>query len=288
MEISVQHHFAKINGIHLHYVSKGEGELVILLHGFPEFWYSWRHQIEFLSKDFKVVALDMRGYNESDKPRGVANYRSELLTSDVDQLIQHLGYEKANIIGHDWGGAVSWNFAHYYPHRVNRIAVLNCPHPWLFKKNFTFRQFLRSWYTFYFQIPWLPETLIRLLLKSFLRFAFQHYAKNKNAFTDADINRYAEALRKPYSIAAGIHYYRAANNRLNTRGMKPVKQIESPALLIWALNDHALDISMTKNHPPLFKNYFEIKFIPHCSHWVQNDRPDTVNEMLGEFLKTKF
>src|SRR5947209_1748008 len=125
----LQHRYATINGIRMHYVEQGSGPLVVLLHGFPEFWYSWRHQIEGLSGRFRVVAPDQRGYNLTEKPHGIAAYAMENLTADIAALIRHLGEQQAVIVGHDWGGGVAWAFAMQYPELTRRLIVMNCPHP---------------------------------------------------------------------------------------------------------------------------------------------------------------
>ncbi len=157
------HHFASVNGIRLHYVEAGTGPLVILLHGFPEFWYSWRHQLTALSEaGFRVVAPDQRGYNESDKPAGVSAYRIENLTADIAALVRHLGEPSAHIVGHDWGGVVAWHLPLHHPGLVRRLVILNAPHPALFVQALSRpAQLLRSWYIFFFQLPWLPEWALR-------------------------------------------------------------------------------------------------------------------------------
>src|SRR5262249_48210289 len=130
LETLWEHHYAEVNGVRFHYVVAGIGPLVILLHGFPEFWYSWRHQIPFLAqRGFRVLVPDLRGYNESDKPKGIANYRLELLVADVVGLIEHAGARSAVVVGHDWGGVLAWEVALRCPERVDRLAVLNAPHP---------------------------------------------------------------------------------------------------------------------------------------------------------------
>lgn len=204
-----QHGFAHVNGVRLHYVTQGEGKLLVLLHGFPEFWYSWRHQIPELAKHFKVVALDLRGYNESEKPVGVANYRVDTLTADVMGLIRAFGEEKAIIVGHDWGGGIAWAFAADYPQATEKLIVMNCPHPGPFQKHLrsNWRQLRRSWYMFFFQIPWLPEFGIRINARRFVDQAFRGMAIRKEAFPDEELKKYADAICKPGVATAAINYY---------------------------------------------------------------------------------
>jgi pimeloyl-ACP methyl ester carboxylesterase len=156
----VEHHYIHVNGIKMHYVKAGQGErLVLLLHGFPEFWYSWRNQIPALSEQFTVVAPDLRGYNETEKPSW--GYGIDVLVNDVISLIRELGYEKAIVVGHDWGGAIAWATAIAYPHRVERLIVLNCPHPSIFRKALRTNreQQGRSWYMGFFQLRFAPTTM---------------------------------------------------------------------------------------------------------------------------------
>src|SRR5712691_788716 len=160
-EPAISHHYANVNGIRLHYAESGSGdELVILLHGFPEFWYSWRHQLAALGKIYHVVAPDMRGYNLSDKPAQVKDYSVESLVEDVIGLIRHFGADKAAIVGHDWGAGVAWAVAQKYPERVSKLAVLQVPPAAVWRANMTLRQLLRSWYMFFFQLPRVPEWII--------------------------------------------------------------------------------------------------------------------------------
>jgi len=282
----MQHGFAHVNGVRLHYVTQGAGKLVILLHGFPEFWYSWRYQIPALAEHFKVVAPDLRGYNDSEKPAGVANYRIDLLTADVMGLIRAFGEEKAIIVGHDWGGGVAWTFAADYPQATERLIVLNCPHPGAFQQQLrsNFRQLRRSWYMFFFQIPWLPEWGIRLNRRRFVEQAFRGMAIRKEAFPDEDLQRYVEALEKPGALTAAINYYRAAFRETVRHGERQFAKITCLTLLIWGEEDIALGKELTYNMEPYFTDRFAIKYIPRCSHWVQQEQPELVNQYMWEFL----
>jgi pimeloyl-ACP methyl ester carboxylesterase len=282
----MQHGTAYVNNVRLHYVTQGEGKLVILLHGFPEFWYSWRHQIPALAEHFKVVAPDMRGYNDSEKPRGVANYRINVLTADVMGLIRAFGKEKAIIVGHDWGGGVAWAFAADYPQATERLIVMNCPHPAAFQKHLRSnrRQLRRSWYMFFFQLPWLPEWGIRLNRRRFVEQAFRGMAIRKEAFPDEELQHYVEALKKPGVLTSAINYYRAAFREFIRRGERPFAQITCPTLLIWGEEDIALGKELTYDMEPYFTDRFEIKYIPQCSHWVQQEQPELVNQYMLEFL----
>ena len=283
---SWQHDFVTVNGVRLHYVTQGEGQLVILLHGFPEFWYSWRHQIPVLAEHFKVMVPDLRGYNDSDKPDGVANYQIDILTSDVMELIRSFGQERAIIVGHDWGGGIAWTFAADYPQATERLIVMNCPHPTVFQKNLNanFRQLRRSWYMFFFQIPWLPEWSTRLNARRFVEQAFRGMAIRKEAFPDEELDRYVEAIQKPGALTAGINYYRAAFRERIRKGERKTDLIQCPSLLIWGEEDTALGKELTYGMEPYFTDGISIKYIPNCSHWVQQEQPELVNQYMLEFL----
>lgn len=277
-----------VGEVELHFVTQGGGPLVVLLHGFPEFWYSWRHQIPALAKRFKVVAPDMRGYNLSDKPEGVREYALDKLTGDVKGLIEAFGEKRAHVVGHDWGGAVAWSFAMAYPAFVDKLVVLNAPHPAAFIREITsdWRQVLKSWYMFYFQVPLLPELTLSAFDHYVLRRTFSSWAHDKRTFTEEDIDRLAGAAGQPGALTSGINYYRAMMRTVSLH--KPQKEhiakIESPTLLIWAMDDRALGLDLTYGLEKYFSDGFEVRYIPDCSHWVQQERPVLVNEMLESFL----
>src|ERR687894_743878 len=209
--LELTHRYADLGGVRLHYVEAGDGPLVLLLHGFPQFWYEWRHQIPALVEaGFRVVAADMRGYNLSDKPPGVRSYRVELLARDVERLILACGEQTAAVVGHDWGAIVAWIAAMRYPGRVGRLAILNVPHPARFLDGLLSPgQLLRSSYLFFFQIPRLPEAVIRAGDSALLRCVFRRDPVRPGALTTEDIERYVEAMARPGALTATLNYYRA-------------------------------------------------------------------------------
>ena len=158
----MQHEFVNVNGIRMHYVTMGNGPLIVFLHGFPEFWYSWRHQIPFFSKHFKVVVPDMRGYGETERPTKIDEYRIEKLVTDIVELIHSLGQEKATIVGHDWGGAIAWSIAMMAPGIVEKLIIMDAPHPAVFQKNAfrNYEQMKKSWYMFFFLLQNVPESML--------------------------------------------------------------------------------------------------------------------------------
>lgn len=278
------HRFAHVNGVRLHYVEAGDGPPVLLLHGFPEFWYSWRHQLPALAAaGFRVVAPDLRGYNQSDKPPGVESYRPELLVGDVVGLVEKFGSGPAVLVGHDWGGIIAWLVTMRRPDLVQKLVVLNAPHPATFATELRHaRQLLRSWYAFFFQLPWFPEAALRFQNFGLVRHSLRRGTAHPGAFSPDDVRRYREALARPGALTAAINYYRAAlrYRRETARMYRPVR---GPVLVIWGdrdphLNPHVLD-GLAAWAPET-----RVLRIPDASHWVQNDTPDAVNQAILSFL----
>jgi pimeloyl-ACP methyl ester carboxylesterase len=272
------------NGVRLHYVTQGEGPLMLMLHGFPEFWYSWRHQIPEFAQDYKVVALDQRGYNDSDKPTDLSAYRLSELVEDVRRVILGLGYQRCILVGHDWGGAVAWNVAYAYPELVERLIVLNLPHPAKFAAGLrTPQQLLRSWYIFFFQVPLLPELALQAFDYQLLADAFRNMAIDKTAITDADLTAYKQAAAKPGALTAMINYYRA--NILQPQLVsRDWGTLAVQTLLIWGEEDAALGKELTYGTEAYVPN-LTVRYIPQCSHWVQQEQPALVNRYIREFLR---
>jgi pimeloyl-ACP methyl ester carboxylesterase len=288
--IPIEHHFMEVNGIRMHYVAAGSGPLVVLLHGFPEFWWGWRKQIPVLARHFRVIAPDLRGYGQSDKPPQVKAYTMQQLRTDIQDLIRGLGQQKCRIVAHDWGGAIGWDLVIRKPEFVERIALLNIPHPALLNKALrkSPRQLLRSWYFFYFQLPWIPELGFRLMMRKLVKNTFQGWAHQPNAFTEEDLEMYRENMQRPGALRAMLNYYRAIfrNGRSSSQGIE--RPIEVPVRMIWGENDKALGKNLTTGTEEYMKGPFDIHYLPDCSHWVMSEYPDRVNELLLEFLQTDF
>ncbi|MGD2181377.1 alpha/beta fold hydrolase [Lusitaniella coriacea] len=280
---SWQHETITVNGLSLHYVTQGEGSLMLFLHGFPEFWYSWRYQIPEFAKSYKVVALDLRGYNESEKPQETEAYRMENLVRDVEGVIRGLGYESCTLVGHDWGGAIAWSFADEYPQMVDRLIVMNLPHPAKFAEALRNnpRQLLRSWYIFFFQLPWLPEFILSWNDYRAIADAFENMAIDKTAFTPADLEAYKNAAAKPGAATAMLNYYRNIFQGIVT--LRSWNILEMPTLMIWGEEDIALGKELTEGTEAYVKD-FQIRYIPQCSHWVQQEKPQLVNQYMWDFL----
>jgi pimeloyl-ACP methyl ester carboxylesterase len=279
------HHTLLVNGIRMHYVRAGAGErLVLLLHGFPEFWYSWRYQIPVLSERFTVVAPDLRGYNETDKPGW--GYELDVLASDVVGLIHELGYSRAIVAGHDWGGMIAWAAAIIYPHWIERLIVLNAPHPARFAEEIRRnpRQILRSWYILFFQLPLLPEALIRANDYTAIAQGLRSTAVRRDCFSDADIRAFKAAIARPGALTAALNYYRAAARQgLGWVPSGADLTVRVPTLIIWGEQDVALEKTLTYG-TERFVPDLRVRYLPHCSHWVQQECPDEVNQAMLAFL----
>jgi len=273
------------NGINLHVVMAGpaDGPLVLLLHGFPEFWYGWRRQIPALAAaGYHVWAPDQRGYNRSDKPAGVGAYAIETLAKDIVGLIEASGREQVYLVGHDWGAAVAWWVAGTYPERVKKLAILNVPHPSVMQRTVweDAEQRKKSWYIFFFQLPWLPEkslsdngytNAIRALKGS----------SRRGTFSDDDIAAYRQAWSQPGALTGMLNWYRAA---VRNQGMGvPLGRIRVPTLMIWGANDMALSRRMAQPSIDLCDDG-RLVFLEEASHWVQHEEPDAVNRLLLDFL----
>ncbi|MBW3622041.1 MAG: alpha/beta fold hydrolase [Armatimonadetes bacterium] len=280
------HREAVVNGVRLHYVEEGEGPTVVLLHGFPEFWYAWRHQIPALANaGFRVIAPDLRGYNLSEKPKGVRCYRHEALADDIAALIRHVGGGAAAVAGHDWGGFIAWYVPMRHPDLVNRLIVLNAPHPGVWFRDLPKpRQLLRSWYQFFFQLPWLPEATIRARDFALLRATLRHDPANPDAFSEEDVERYVEAMAQPGALTAAIHYYRAAMRRNPFQILREIRTIEVPALLIWGERDRYLGPWFTRGVERWVPN-LRVECLPEASHWVMADEPERVYDLITRFLR---
>ena len=290
---AVRHGYANVNGIRLHYAESGSGDnLVILLHGFPEFWYSWRYQLTALSENYHVVAPDMRGYNLSDKPSRVEDYRVEVLVEDVVGLIQHFGVEKAAIVAHDWGAGVAWAVAQRHPERVSKLAVLQVPPAAAWRANLTLKQLLRSWYMFFFQIPRLPEWLISRQDFRAIERTFEEKIGRKNSFSKEDVENYKNAARQPGALTAAINYYRANVfdrffPRKRDRDSEQSRgRIRVDTLFIYGEQDFAIIPATVRGIEKYIDGYYREVRIPDSGHWVQNEAAEEVNSALLEFLET--
>lgn len=273
-----------VNGVSLHVVEAGpeDGPLVILLHGFPEFWWGWRHQIEPLAaQGYHVIVPDMRGYNTSDIPEGIDAYRLETLTADVLALADSYGAERFRLVGHDWGGVIAWDLAASHPGRLERLVVINGPHPDLWRQVMMKRptQALRSTYAAFFQLPSLPEALLSAGRFRVMRAMLQNSAR-KGTFSPEVLDRYVEAWSHPGSLTAMLNYYRALRKR---RLPAEPGRIRVPTLILWGDNDVALETHVA--HAALEAcDDGRLDIIAGATHWVHHEEPDRINAAIDDFL----
>lgn len=273
----MRHRHVQTNGITLHCVESGEGPLVLLLHGFPEFWYGWRRQIPGLvDRGFRVVAPDLRGYGLSDRPQGVQPYRIAHLVRDVAGLIASLGEREAVVVGHDWGGIVGWYTAMLQPEVVRRLIVLNAPHPAAYARELRAMssQVWRSWYAGFHQLPWLPEAVWLAGDLALLRRVVAHGP----AVSPEEREAYAEAYSSPGAMTAALNYYRAAFRHRPPK----VMPIQAPTLLIWGERDPYLVTELTEGLDRWVAD-LRVQLLPHAGHWVQHEEPERVTDLIAEF-----
>jgi epoxide hydrolase 4 len=281
----LEHIYIHTNGIRLHTIQTGpiDGPVAILLHGFPEFWYAWRKQIEPLSRaGFRLIIPDQRGYNLSDKPSGIEAYRLENLATDVMGIIAWTGQQTVPLVGHDWGGIVAWWMAMHNPARLRNLAILNAPHPYAMRQALqrNLRQINSSLYALFFQIPRFPEAWIKnndcgLLVRTLLK------TSNPEAFTEEDIEYYREAWWQAGAMTAMLNWYRA-NFRYPPAFPLDIC-INIPTLLIWGAQDMALIENLAQSSIELCKNG-RLEMFKNATHWVQHEEYNLINEMLVGFL----
>jgi epoxide hydrolase 4 len=286
--MELEHSYIETNGIHLHVVQAGpkSGVPVILLHGFPEFWYGFRRQIAALVEaGCRVIVPDQRGYNLSDKPKGVKAYSMDELVMDVIGLIDALEYDKVNLVGHDWGAAVAWTAAIQHPERLQRLGILNVPHPAVMRRFLQrdLEQLRRSWYIFFFQLPWLPEAGMRANDWRGAERALRNSGKI-DTFTDEDIEKYKEAWSQPGAMTAMINWYRAAARY--PMSIPKDMRVTVPTLMMWGMKDFALSHRMARPSMDYCEEGNLILF-PDATHWVQLDAAEEVNHYVIDFLLDK-
>lgn len=268
----------------LHAVAAGpkNGPVALLLHGFPEFWYSWHQQIDPLAAaGFRVIVPDQRGYNLSSKPSGIKSYALSELVSDVIAIADQLGQERIFLAGHDWGAAVAWSVALFYPNRVAKLAILNVPHPSVMRRYLmkNRRQLRKSWYMFFFQLPWLPETF--LSTSNFRRgLASLAGSSRPGTFSADDFAQYRAAWSQPGALTSMIHWYRAA---FRHRTHFPDRTVRVPTRILWGVRDAFLMVEMAEESLKYCTQAELIPF-PDASHWLQHEEPVRVSQLLIEFF----
>jgi pimeloyl-ACP methyl ester carboxylesterase len=283
-KINLEHAMLDVGDVRLHVVQAGprDGKPVILLHGFPDFWAGWENQIAPLaSAGCRLILPDQRGYNLSDKPTGLSSYRLDALAKDVAGLMDALGYEKAALVGHDWGGVVAWAAAALYPLRIERLAVLDAPYPPVVFGSLLAqpRQLLKSSYMYFFQLPSLPEAALR-------RNNWQALAGNlrrtapPGAFSEEDLARYRQAWNQPGAMTAMLNWYRALFRR--PFGLPSRPHLPMPVLILWGSDDFALGRQLAERSRRVCA-HAEMVIFEGANHWIQREKALEVNQLLINF-----
>ena len=276
---------AAVNGIDIHYAESGTGKLVMLLHGFPEFWYAWRKQLQALEGTCHAVAVDMRGYNLSSKPKGNKPYRVSEVARDIVALADHFGAEKFSLAGHDWGGVIAWHIAATSPERLDKLVVINAPHPTIMKRELrnNSKQRRASAYIAFMRMPGAAvflsafnSRMLRPLLNRGLRYGY---------FDHDDVAAYLNAWSQPGAMRGSVAYYKAidlfSEFRSDRRGTLP--RITVPTLVIWGERDRYL---LTGNLDGLedFVEDLTIHRVPDASHWIIHEKPNAISHLLKNFV----
>jgi pimeloyl-ACP methyl ester carboxylesterase len=275
--------YAEVGDQRLHYVEAGEGPLVVLLHGFPEFWYGWRQQIKpLVDAGFRVVAPDTRGYNLSSKPDGVAAYDVALLAADIKGLIHERGAESAMLAGHDWGGSIAWTMAMNHPEVVDRLVILNAAHPRKLSQGLHHpAQLRRSWYFFFFALPDLPETVVHANNWHF----FRHFLHDAHPpLTPEQTERYVEAWSQPGASTGMINYYRSSVRANQKEAVAALRPIKARTLVIWGERDHYLGSDLAEPEHEDVPNLDRVERLADASHWVHHDEAERVTQLLIGFF----
>jgi pimeloyl-ACP methyl ester carboxylesterase len=281
--IELREGYAEVDDQSLHYVEAGEGPLVILLHGFPEFWFGWRSQIAPLAASgYRVVAADTRGYNLSSKPEDFKAYGVDELANDIQGLIRELGADSAHIVGHDWGGTIAWTLAMNHPEVVERLAILSAAHPRRLSEGLKNpNQLRKSWYFFFFATPGLPEEVVHLRDWHF----FRHFLHEANPpYTEEEFERYVEAWSQPGAAAGMINYYRASVRQSQKEALAKLRPLSAPTLVIWGEGDSYLGADLAEPDKDDVPNLDRVERLPDASHWVHHDEADRVNKLLTDFF----
>ena len=285
------HEFVEANGLRFHVATCGEGdELALCLHGFPECWYSWRYQLPHLANlGYRVWAPDLRGYGERAGPPRSRDYAIEILMTDVGALIDAAGAPRVLLLGHDWGGIIAWYFAMRRVRPLERLVIMNVPHPGAAAGAVGPREMLRRfWYALFFQIPWLPETLLGARECRAIGEIFRRCGANPDVFPEEVLSIYRRAAARPGNLKAMLDYYRALirGGGLYRQRALGHPAIEPPPLVVWGEDDIVLPKGSTYRTGEFVRD-LTLRYLPGVSHWVQQDAPESVNAMLEAWLGDK-
>lgn len=279
----MKNRFDHVNGITLHALQDGEEnkEIIVFLHGFPEFSYAWHKQITFFaSNGFHALAPDQRGYNLSSKPKGTKAYLIDNLVNDIALYIKRLTPNKIILVGHDWGGGVAWSVATKHPELLKKLVILNMPHLAVMKKHLrsNFKQMLKSWYAAFFQLPFLPEFFCRIggnrfLMRSLVR------TSNKGTFSKQDMALYRQAWQQPNALTSMLNWYRAFKYDV----LKKYPKVNVPTLIIWGRNDATLSAEMAQDSVEMC-NQGKLTMLNDATHWLHHEKPGEINQLILGFV----
>lgn len=274
------------NGLTFEVAEAGDGDhLALCLHGFPELNYSWRYQMPLLAKlGYRVWAPNQRGYSDGARPGAVGDYSADKIVADAAALFDASGAKKLTLVAHDWGGAIAWMFAINRVRPIERLVVMNLPHPMCFAAALKkWPQRRRSWYMAFFQLPWFPERMMLRGDAGGIRNAFRGMAVDKARFPDAVLDVYAKAAQRPGAMTAMINWYRAAARHRDRMALSNGGKVDVPTLIVWGEEDTALGLE-TLDGTDRYVADLTIRRLPRVSHWVQQEAPEAVNAILEEWL----
>ena len=295
MPVQPDHRYAELEGCRIHYVTRGEGKPIVFMHGFPQFWFLWRRQLEDLGTDHAVHALDMRGYNLSDKPQDVEAYRMRHLLGDLKGLVEELGIAPFTLVGHDWGGIVSWAFALKYPELLERFVIIDSPPPFTWNRDLRESPKQREAVNYMLELSKAspePEQMLAAGDFAMLDRMLERIGSSDARLTDEERAAYHEAWAQPGALTGGLNYYRAAQmgEQVAAGGVAEEYEakirsmrIEVPTLVIWGERDPALLVGLTRGLEQWIPD-LRLEVLPGAGHWVPYERPDEVNRLIRDFV----
>jgi len=284
--VALEHRWADVNGVRLHYATTGHGKLILFVHGFPEFWYAWKGQLAEFGQDHQAVAVDMRGYNLSSKPEELAAYLLPALVEDLRSLADHLGHQHFVLVGHDWGGVVAWAFAMTHPDRLEKLVIINAPHPFIFQRELQHNpaQQEASRYILRFQSPEVEQVLLANDCAVLVEMVLGKDLRN-GYLTEADRQAYLEAWTRPGALTGGLNYYRA--NRTGASAPPPAFRpgpIDVPTLVIWGMRDTALLPGNLDSLDQYVRN-LTVEPVTDADHWIIHQQPTRVSASIRAFIQ---
>jgi pimeloyl-ACP methyl ester carboxylesterase len=280
----VSHHFVDVGGLRMHYAEAGEGDPLVMLHGWPQHWYQWRHQIPELAKHYRVICPDLRGFGWSDAPR--SGYDKETLAADIVKLLDVLELDRVKLIGHDWGGWCGFLICMHHPKLIERYLALNIALPWGKTDLRTFSTLWRFWYQAVLATPGLGSSILRNRAGGVVRFALRDTSQRKEAWTDADLKAFSEPLREPARANATSRLYRTFLTRefpAVARGKYQHMRLRTPTLLVFGTKDVAISTNLLRGYEP-YVDAFELELVPETGHFIAEEKPALVTQRALDFF----